>query len=255
MPGGVRVDVDGGVAVVTIDRPEARNAIGFATADELGTALDEVFASDAAVLVLRGGGDRAFVSGGDLKELSALRTHVEAVDMARRVLRLHDRVATTPIPVIAALNGHALGGGAEVAIAADIRVAADDVKIGFNQVALGIMPAWGGAERLVQVIGHGRALLAIATGERYDAAAARGLGLVDLVVPRADFEDAWQGLAHRMAATAPGTTRAVKVVVDAALPSARPDLEADATDAFAKLWVADAHWVAVEQLEQKRRSG
>jgi enoyl-CoA hydratase/carnithine racemase len=105
------------------------------------------------------------------------------------------------------------------------------------------------------VIGHGRALLAIATGERYDAAAARGLGLVDLVVPRADFEDAWQGLAHRMAATAPGTTRAVKVVVDAALPSARPDLEADATDAFAKLWVADAHWVAVEQLEQKRRSG
>ncbi len=254
-PGGVRVERDAGVAVITIDRPEARNAIGFATADELGAALDDVLASDAAALVLRGGGDRAFVSGGDLKELGALRTHEEAVDMARRVRRLLDRVATSPIPVIAALNGHALGGGAEVAIAADVRVAADDVKIGFNQVALGIMPAWGGAERLVGVVGHSRALLAIATGELYDAATARELGLVDVVAPRAAFEDTWRGLARRMAGTAPGTTRAVKAVIDAALPSSHPHLEPPATDAFARLWVADAHWAAVEALEQKRRTG
>jgi enoyl-CoA hydratase/carnithine racemase len=253
--GGVRVELDAGVVVVTIDRPEARNAIGFATADELDAALDEVLGSDAAVLVLRGGGDRAFVSGGDLKELSAVRTHEEAVDMASRVRRLLDRVATSPIPVIAALNGHALGGGAEVAISADVRIAADDVKIGFNQVALGIMPAWGGAERLVQVVGRSRALLAIATGELYDAPTARELGLVDLVVPRAAFEDEWRGLARRMADTAPGATRAVKAVIDAAMPSAHPHLEPDATDAFARLWIADAHWAAVEAFEHKRRAG
>src|SRR5262245_55762532 len=136
--------------------------------------------------------------------------------MARSVRRLLDRVASFPVPVIAALNGHALGGGAEFAIAADIRVAADDIMIGFNQVSLGIMPAWGGAERLAQRVGRGRAVLAIATGERYDAPAAHALGLLDIVVPRASFDDEWRGIARRMAETAPGTTRAVKSVVAAA---------------------------------------
>src|SRR5207244_8183377 len=141
-----------------------------------------------------------FVSGGDLKELSSIRTHEEAVDMATRVRRVLDRVAAYPVPVIAALNGHALGGGAEVAIAADIRIAADDIKIGFNQVSLGIMPAWGGAERLAQVIGRGRALLTIATGRLYDAPSAQTLGLIDLVVPRATFDKEWRALAERIAA-------------------------------------------------------
>jgi enoyl-CoA hydratase/carnithine racemase len=253
--GDVRVEIEAGIAVVTIDRPEVRNAIGFATIDELGAALDRVLESSAAVLVLRGGGNRAFVSGGDLKELSSIRTHEDAVHMASRVRQVLDRVAAFPIPVIAALNGHALGGGAEVAIAADIRIAADDVKIGFNQVTLGIMPAWGGAERLAQAIGRSRALLAIATGALYDAPTAERLGLVDIVVPRAEFEDEWRKLARQMAATAPGTTRAVKSVVQAAVPTLHPELEAGATDAFARLWTADAHWAAVEAFEKKRRTG
>src|SRR4029077_1122583 len=193
--GGVRVEIEAGVAVITIDRPEVRNAIGFATVDELGAALDRVQESDAAVLVVRGGGDRAFVSGGDLKELSAIRTHTEAVGMAARVRRLLDRVAAFPLPVIAALNGHALGGGAEVAIAADIRIAADHGEVGFHQVTLGIMPAWGGAERLAQAIGRSRALLAIATGELYDANTALRLGLLDIVVPRSVFDEEWRKLA------------------------------------------------------------
>ena len=93
--------------------------------------------------------------------------------MADRMRGMLDRVAAFPLPVIAALNGHALGGGAEVAVAADIRIAADDVRIGFNQVSLGIMPAWGGAERLAQRVGRSRAMLAVATGELYDAPAAQ----------------------------------------------------------------------------------
>lgn len=254
-PGGVRVEIDAGVAVVTIDRPEARNAIGFATTEELDAALDEVLAANVAVLVLRGGGDRAFVSGGDLKELSAVRTHEEAVQMASRVRRVLDRVAEFPVPVVAALNGHALGGGAEVAIAADIRIAADDIKIGFNQVSLGIMPAWGGAERLAQVIGRSRAILAVSTGELYDAPTAQRFGLVDVVVPRSTFDDEWRKLATQMAGSAPGTTRAVKSVISAAAPSSHSELEKDATEAFARLWTGDAHWAAVEQLERKRRTG
>ena len=234
--GGVRVEIDAGVAVVTIDRPEVRNAIGVRDRRRARRARStRCWQSDAAVLVLRGGGDRAFVSGGDLKELSAIRTHDDAVAMASRVRRVLDRVAAFPVPVIAALNGHALGGGAEVAIAADIRIAADDVKIGFNQVTLGIMPAWGGAERLAQTIGRSRALLAIATGELYDAADARsGCGLVDVVVPRADFDDEWRALAQPAGgARRPGTTRAVKAVIARRVPAVHPELEDDATDAFA----------------------
>ena len=251
--GGVRVEIDGGVAVVTIDRPEVRNAIGFATVEELDAALDEVSGSGAAVLVLRGGGDRAFVSGGDLKELATIRTHEDAVAMARRVRKVLDRVSALSIPVVAALNGHALGGGAEVAIAADIRIAADDVTIGFNQARLGIMPAWGGAERLAQTIGRGRAILAIATGEVYDASSAERLGLVDLVVPRQSFEEEWRRLARRIAETAAGTSRAVKSVIDAAIPTVHPHLEDDATDAFARLWTAEAHWAAVDALSERRK--
>jgi len=253
-PGGVRVEIDGPVAVVTIDRPEVRNAIGFATMDELGTALDEVAASEASVLVLRGGGDRAFVSGGDLKELNAVRSHEDARNMASRARQLLDRIADFPVPVIAALNGHALGGGAETAVAADIRIAPDDISIGFNQVSLGIMPAWGGVERLALLIGRGRAILAITSGRIYDASAALEIGLVDIVVPRASFEGEWRSLAERIGAIAPGAGRAVKSVVNAAVPAAHPDLEAVATDAFATLWASDAHWEAVEAMT-KGRSG
>jgi enoyl-CoA hydratase/carnithine racemase len=252
--GGVRLRIEGGVATLTIDRPQARNAIGFATITELRAALDEVEASDAAVLVVRGGGDRAFVSGGDLKELSAVRTHEAAVDMARDMRRVLDRLASLPLPVIAALNGHALGGGAEVAIAADVRIGADDVKIGFNQVSLGIMPAWGGVERLAQVIGRGRALLAIATGDLYTADEAHAFGLLDLVVPRAAFDAEVASLAGRLASLAPGTTRSVKSVLLASDPTVHPATEADATRVFAELWNADAHWDAVARLEQRRAS-
>jgi enoyl-CoA hydratase/carnithine racemase len=238
MGGGLRLEIEAGIGVVTIDRPDVRNAIGLATVDALESALDHALESGATVLVVRGAGERVFVSGGDLKELGAIRTYDDAVGMASRVRRVLDRVAAFPVPVVAALNGHALGGGAEVAIAADIRIAADDIKIGFNQVNLGIMPAWGGAERLAQALGRSRALLAIATGEVYDAPTAQRLGLVDVVVPRATFDDEWRSLARRMAAAAPGTTRAVKSVITAAAPSLHPELEAGATDAFARLWTA-----------------
>lgn len=248
--GGVRTEVRDRIATITIDRPEKRNAIGFATADELDAALDVVTGSEAAVLVLRGGGDRAFVSGGDLKELAAVRTHDAAVAMALRMRGVLDKLAELPVPVIAALNGHALGGGAETAIAADVRIAADDVRIGFNQAALGIMPAWGGAERLAQVIGRGRAMVAIATAAIYPAAEAAALGLVDVVVRREDFDAEVAALAARIAEQAPGTSRKVKAVLAAADPHAHPALAATASDHFATLWTADAHWAAVDRLRK-----
>ena len=159
--------------------------------DQLDAALDR--AVGALALVIRGGGDRAFVSGGDLKELAKLRTEEDAAAMARRMRSICDSIAAFPAPVVAALNGHALGGGAEVAVAADIRIAADDIQIGFNQVTLAIMPAWGGAERLAALVGRGRALLLAGTGtDPQTPTRHERVGLVDQVLPRASFDEGWR---------------------------------------------------------------
>jgi enoyl-CoA hydratase len=239
--GSVVASLEDGVAVLTVDRPAVRNAISPATMDELESALDAVNA--ASVLVIRGGGDRAFISGGDLKELAKIRTYDEAVAMAVRMRRLCDRLATFPAPVIAALNGHAFGGGAEVAVAADIRVACDDVTIAFNQSQLAIMPAWGGAERLAGLVGRSQALLLCTTGERVGMAEASRIGLVDRVYPRSSFESSWRGLAAAIAAS---PSRPLKSVIAAAAPHHHAALEASASAAFASLWVDDAHWAAVD---------
>lgn len=238
----VDLEVDDGIAVVTINRPQARNAIAPETMDQLDEAIDA--AAGAQVLVVRGAGEKAFVSGGDLKQLAAIRTEEGAAQMAWRMRGICDRLAAFPAPVIAALNGHALGGGAEFAVAADIRIAADDISIGFNQVKLAIMPAWGGAERLAELVGRGRALLLAGSGTVLSAAEAERAGLVDQVVARADFEQEWRAAAAALAhpAAAP-----IKAVVSGATPT-------EAVDAFAQLWVSDEHWEAAEKVRTRRAS-
>jgi enoyl-CoA hydratase len=237
----VERELDDGLAVITIDRPQARNAIAPETMDQLEAALDR--ADGALAVVIRGAGERAFASGGDLKELAKLRTEADAAAMARRMRSICDRIAAFPGPVIAALNGHALGGGAEVAVAADIRIAADDITIGFNQVTLPIMPAWGGAERLAALVGRGRALLLAGSGTILDAAEAARLGLVDHVVPRAEFEDSWRAVARSLTNHAAGEIKRV-------MRSLAPE---EAISAFAKLWVSDEHWAAADRVMSRAR--
>ena len=236
----VDLELDGPLAVITINRPEARNAIAPATMDELDLAL--AASADAQALVITGAGDRAFISGGDLKQLAAIRTEDEALAMAVRMRGICDRIAAFPGPVIAALNGHALGGGAEIAVAADIRVAAADIKIGFNQSALAIMPAWGGAERLAALVGPGRALMLAGAGLLLDAEQALRLGLVDEVLPRAAFEYGWRTLAKPLAKR---PAREIKQVVY----GRRTPMEA--SQAFAQLWVADEHWEAAHKVQTR----
>ncbi|GAC1397373.1 MAG: enoyl-CoA hydratase/isomerase family protein [Mycobacterium sp.] len=237
----VDLELDDGLAIVTIDRPHARNAISLETMDQLEKALDG--AAGARALVLKGAGDRAFVSGGDLKELSALRTEQEASAMAFRMRSICDRIAGFPAPTIAALNGHALGGGAEFAVAADIRLAADDVKVGFNQVTLKIMPAWGGAERLVALVGYSRALLLAAAGIVLDAAEAERIGLVNAVFPRASFDEQWRAIAKALANRPAGEIKRVMKGISTT----------EAVAAFARLWVSDEHWAAADKVMKRGR--
>ncbi|MEU1180377.1 enoyl-CoA hydratase/isomerase family protein [Streptomyces sp. NPDC005820] len=233
----VELEIENGLAVVTIDRPHARNAVDLTTMAELEKALDA--ADGALALAVTGAGDKAFVSGGDLKELARLRTEPEAARMALRMRAVCDRIAAFPGPVVAALGGHAFGGGAEVAVAADLRIAAEDVRIGFNQSRLAIVPAWGGAERLARLVGPGRALLLAGTGRILDAAEAERLGLVDLVLPRAGFTDAWREVARALA------TAQAKEIKELTTRTRTPE---EAAAAFARLWVADEHWEAAERV-------
>jgi enoyl-CoA hydratase/carnithine racemase len=254
VPEEVRLEVYGRVAVITIERPHARNAIGLTTMGELEDVIGQVERSNVSVLVVTGAGDRAFVSGGDLKELEQVRTVAGGEELARQMRSILDRLAALPCPVIAALNGHALGGGAEVAVAADIRVAADDARIGFTQATLGLMPAWGGVERLTQLVGRSRALLLLCSDRVLSAAEAQAFGLVDVVFPRSGFEAGWRTLAASIAHPPAGVPRSIKKLVSKVIAGSHPHTEAEAVADFAELWADPEHWRLAAEADLRRRS-
>ena len=176
------VDRRDDVLTLTINRPEQRNALRMDLLDALGQALDDHRDDEQLRLaVITATGDRAFAAGGDLKELDAIRTPHEAEAMSKRGRRALDRVRRFPLPVIAALNGLALGGGAELAMACDLRVAARNAEIGFLQGQLNVTTAWGGGIDLVAAVGSRLALELLAAARRLPADEAADLGLFDAV--------------------------------------------------------------------------
>jgi enoyl-CoA hydratase/carnithine racemase len=241
------LDIEGATAFLAVDRPEARNAVSLSLMRELDDAITQVEASDARVLVVRGNGDRVFISGGDIKEFAALRTTGEAREMALRMRTLLDRLASLPIPVIAALNGDALGGGAEVAVACDFRIAAEHARIGFVQARLGIMPAWGGIERLSSLVGSARAIYMLSTGVLLSAAAAQALGLIEEVVPSLDFEHRWRELAHEISTRPAAVLKGIKATVGMVSPYVFPESADLAVSAFAATWASEDHWEAARR--------
>jgi enoyl-CoA hydratase/carnithine racemase len=246
------LEVKRGVATLSINRPKSRNALALQTMAELDQALDIVQAGPARVLVIRGEGSKAFCAGGDLKELEQMRSAAEAGEMARRMRGTLDRLPQLAIPVIAGLNGDALGGGAEVAVACDFRVAASHARIGFAQVTLGIMPAWGSNERLAELVGRGRALHLLLGGQALAATDALRVGLVE-VVPSEEFDTRLAEIAHAIGSAPPATIAGIKRSVDAVRPHRHQDLAAGAIEAFANTWAHPEHWAALELMEKQRR--
>lgn len=249
----LRVDVARGVATVVIDRPQARNALALRTMAELEESFDEVERRKARVLVLRGAGDKAFCAGGDLKELEHMRAADEAAGMATRMRATLDRITAMRVPVIAGLNGDAFGGGAELALACDFRIAAAHARIGFTQVTLGLMPAWGASERLATLVGRGQALHMLLTGRVFTAAEAHAVGLVEEVVASAEFDARLRRVARDIAAASPVAVAGMKRSVDAVRPHRHPELAEAAITTFTRTWVAPAHWRAVERMDKRRK--
>jgi enoyl-CoA hydratase len=246
------LEVVKGVATLSIDRPRARNALALQTMAELDDALDAVSRSRARVLVIRGAGDKAFCAGGDLKELEHMRSQADAAGMAKRMRATLDRIPQLAIPVVAGLNGDALGGGAELALACDFRIAAAHARIGFAQVSLGLMPAWGASERLASLVGRGRALSMLLGGQLMQAEEALHLGLVEMVVPSAKFDQRLHEVARSIAAAPPAAVAGIKSSVNAVRPHRNPELADTSVQAFARTWTDPAHWKAVEKMERMR---
>lgn len=217
----VRLEVADGIGTIRLDRPPV-NAMNVAMQDQLrAVALDAAGRDDVRAVVVYGG-DRSFAAGADVKEMAAM-SHA---DMAARVVPLQaafDAVARIPKPVVAAVTGYALGGGCELALAADVRICADNAKLGQPEILLGVIPGAGGTQRLARLIGPSRAKELIFTGRTIGAAEALVLGLVDRVVPAAELFDAAVAWAAQFAGGPARALAAAKQAIDDGLDAAIAD--------------------------------
>jgi enoyl-CoA hydratase len=212
----VRVDSSGNVAVLTVDRQEKLNALNQQVTEEIGQALLELEQDAPRAIIVTGAGEKAFMAGADVAAMREMKP-LEAkrfAEVGHAAMALLDR---TPIPTIAAVNGFALGGGCEFALACDIRIAAENALFGFPEVSLGILPGMGGTQRLPRLVGPGIAKELIFTGRRIGAEEARLIGLVNHVVPRGEALEAAREMASEIAANGPVAVRHAKAAANRAL--------------------------------------
>jgi enoyl-CoA hydratase len=203
----IQVAVADGIATITLDRPKVLNALNDQVITELGAAFAAIREDDAVgVVIVTGSGEKAFAAGADIGELAEAKG-VKAIDLARKGQRLTRDMETLGKPVIAAVNGFALGGGCELAMACTLRVAAESAVFGQPEVNLGIIPGYGGTQRLTRLVGTGRALDLVLTGRNVTAIEALGIGLVNRVVPDAELMDATRKLAGTLRKKGPVALR------------------------------------------------
>ena len=206
-------EVNGAVATITINREKALNALNSQVLDELNETLDNVDLATVRCLILTGAGEKSFVAGADIGEMSTL-TKAEGEAFGKKGNDVFRKLETFPIPVIAAINGFALGGGCEISMSCDIRICSENAMFGQPEVGLGITPGFGGTQRLARLIGAGMAKQLIYTARNIKADEAYRIGLVNAVYPQEELLAAAEKMASQIAANAPIAVRACKKAIN-----------------------------------------
>lgn len=248
----VLVEKLGAIALVTLNRPEKRNALNGALRCRLLGVLNDIRADRAVrVVVLTGAGDKAFVAGADIGEFEG-RTPVDQFRVMREP-SVFDAIEAFPKPVIAMINGFALGGGCELAMACDIRIAAEGARLGQPEVNLGIIPGGGGTQRLPRLVGLGNAYRLLYTGELVDAKEALRIGLVDEVVPAAQLRDHVMQLAGVMATRSPVALQLIKEAVRASVRTPLDEGLRQETTLFGVAFASEDKAEGVKAFMEKRQ--
>jgi enoyl-CoA hydratase len=242
----------GPVAIVTINRPEKRNALNIQTRTEGAAVLDELRGDDSVrVVILTGAGDKAFIAGADISEF-AQRTAISQREVMLEP-SLFNAIDSFPKPIIAMVNGYCLGGGCEVALACDIRIAGEKASFGQPEINLGIIPGGGGTQRLTRLLGEGKAMEMILTGEIIDAQTAFTLGLVNHVVPADQLERKTMEIANRISEKSPIALRLAKEAVKIASRSNMDEGLRREVDLFALCFSSEDKDEGVKAFLEKRK--
>ncbi|GAA6492669.1 enoyl-CoA hydratase-related protein [Candidatus Bariatricus faecipullorum] len=212
----VTYETEGQVGIITINRPKALNALNSAVLNDLNAVIDGVDTNEVRCLILTGAGEKSFVAGADIGEMSTL-TKEEGEAFGKKGNDIFRKLETLPIPVIAAVNGFALGGGCEISMSCDIRICSDNAVFGQPEVGLGITPGFGGTQRLARLVGPGMAKQMIYTARNIKADEALRIGLVNAVYPQAELMDAAKKMAAGIAKNAPIAVRNCKKAINEGL--------------------------------------
>jgi enoyl-CoA hydratase len=244
---------DTAIGIITFNRPERRNALDVEAMTAFAAAIHEMANQPLAALILTGAGDKAFCAGGDLADLSQRRTAADAAAMTALMGDALIELESLPFPVIAAINGFALGGGSEIALACDLRLLDETAHLGFLQARRGLTPGWGAGQRLLRLVGYSRALDLLLNATVLSANDALALGLANRIAPAGGAFAAAMGLAARIAGLDRSVILAVKTLLRAGLTQPYPDALLAERALFPDLWAGETHQQSLDEFVNAKR--
>lgn len=244
---------DNGVAILTLNRPDALNSLNLEAMQGFASAVESLSqAPHLRAVILTGAGERAFCSGGDLVELRPRTSQADARHFTGIMVEALAQLEQLPVPVIAAINGYALGGGSEIALACDLRIVDERVKMGFVQINMAVTPGWGAGQRLLHLVGYSNALELLLKGDILRADDLLALGLANQKVGTGLARTAALTLANRIAARPPRVVQGIKALLQAGRQHSEAQARQIEFDIFPPLWADEAHLNAVETFFQKQ---